>query len=422
MYTRLELDQGLAAESRRRETFHYDVRRSLTIAEDLKLMSIIAKHFETGQPVRVEITSAGRIASVTSATGYARESDLPLVAPGFFDLQINGYGGIWFSDPNLTADQVLQVLRQYQRHGVTRLCPTLITNSQEALCAGLTAVRHACEQESWANQMVAGCHVEGPFISGEDGPRGAHPREHVRPCSWPEFEEWQSAAGGRVCLITIASEAIGAEEFTRRASHCGITIALGHSGANTSQIEAVVRAGARLSTHLGNGASPMLPRHPNLLWDQLGESRLAASLITDGHHIPASFVRSVVRAKGLSECIITCDASGLAGCPPGPYEVYGQVFEVLPSGKIVVGGQRTLLAGSAQTTEHCVAKCVQLAGVSLGAACQMAGDNPARILRRERINLMAGCRADLVVFRHHTEEERPRLAIEQTWLAGQRVV
>ena len=162
----------------------------------------------------------------------------------------------------------------------------------------------------------------------------------------------------------------------------------------------------------------MMPRHPNLLWDQLGESRLAASLITDGHHIPASFVRSVIRAKGTRECIITCDASGLAGCPPGPYETQGQVFEVLPNGKIVVGGQRTLLAGSAQTTEHCVATCVKLAGVSLGTACDMAGDNPARILRRERIALSAGNRADLVLFHHHAGDN-PRLEIVQTILAGQ---
>jgi N-acetylglucosamine-6-phosphate deacetylase len=384
-------------------------------------MSIIAKQFETGQPVRIEITSAGRIASVTPATGYCRESDLPLVAPGFFDLQINGYGGIWFSDPHLTADQVLQVLSQYQRHGVTRLCPTLITNSREALCAGLAAVRQACEREVWADQMVAGCHVEGPFISGEDGPRGAHPREYVRPCSWSEFQAWQAAAGGRVCLVTIAPEAEGAEDFIRQASGNGVTIAIGHTAANTKQIQAAVQAGARLSTHLGNGASPILPRHPNLLWDQLGENRLAASLITDGHHIPASFVRSVVRAKGESECVITCDASGLAGCSPGPYEVYGQVFEVLSNGKIVVGGQRTLLAGSGQTTEHCVAMCVQLAGVSLGAACRMAGDNPARILRRERIGLTAGSRADLVVFQHRVDSEHPRLEIQETWLAGCRV-
>ena len=380
-------------------------------------MALIAKRYDTGQPVRIEL-SGDRIASVTPAFAASREDQLPYVAPGFFDLQINGYGGVWFSDPHLTEDAVLKVLRQYQTHGVTRLCPTVITTSQEALCAGLSAIRQACEREVWANQMVAGCHVEGPFISAEDGPRGAHPREHVRACDWKELEAWQAASGGRVCLVTLASEAVGAVEFIHRATLNGITIALGHSAATTDQIAAAVRAGARLSTHLGNGAHPMMPRHPNLLWDQLGESRLAASLITDGHHIPASFVRSVIRAKGPRECVITCDASGLAGCPPGPYETQGQVFEVLSNGKIVVGGQRTLLAGSAQTTEHCVATCVKLAGVSLGTACDMAGDNPARILRRERIALSAGNRADLVLFHHHAGEN-PRLEIVQTILAGQ---
>ncbi len=379
-------------------------------------MTLIAKRYDTGQPVRVEI-AGDRIVSVTPALGASREDDLPYVAPGFFDLQINGYGGVWFSDPHLTEDAVLGVLRQYLSHGVTRLCPTLITTSREALCAGLSAIRGACERELWAHQMVPGCHVEGPFISPADGPRGAHPREHVRPCDWTEFEAWQAAAGGRVCLVTLAAEASGAEEFIHRATLSGIPIAIGHSAATTAQITAAVRAGARLSTHLGNGAHPMLPRHPNLLWDQLGESRLAASLITDGHHIPASFVRSVILAKGERECIITCDASGLAGCPPGSYETQGQVFEVLPDGKIVVGGQRTLLAGSAQTTEQCVATCIQLAGVSLAAACHMASDNPARILRRQRIALSAGHRADLIVFRHHTRVT-PRLEILQTYLSG----
>ena len=379
-------------------------------------MALIAKRYDTGLPVRVEITG-DRIASVTPTFAYSHADDLPYVAPGFFDLQINGYGGVWFSDPHLTPEAMLRVLRQYLSHGVTRLCPTLITSSYESLCAGLSAIRQACEREAWANLMVPGCHVEGPFISPEDGPRGAHPREHVRSCDWTEFEAWQAASGGRVCLVTLAAESPGAEEFIRRATLSGITIALGHSAATTAQITAAVQAGARLSTHLGNGAHPLLPRHPNLLWDQLGESRLAASLITDGHHIPASFIRSVILAKGQRECIITCDASGLAGCPPGSYETQGQIFEVLANGKIVVGGQRTLLAGSAQTTEQCVAMCMHLAGVSLGSACDMASDNPARILRCERIALAAGHRADLVVFRHHSGES-PQLEIQQTYLAG----
>ncbi|RLS54067.1 MAG: N-acetylglucosamine-6-phosphate deacetylase [Planctomycetota bacterium] len=382
-------------------------------------MTIHARHYATGLPIRLEIAD-GVIASVTPSDRYTREADLPYVAPGFFDLQINGYGGVWFCDPDLTVESVLQVLAGYWMHGVTRLFPTLITSSREALCHGLATIRAACEREPWASQMVAGCHVEGPFISAEDGPRGAHPREQVRPCDSAEFEAWQTASGGRVRLITLAAEAVGAESFIAQTSRTGVTIALGHSAANSEQIAAAVRAGARLSTHLGNGAMPMMPRHPNLLWDQLGEDRLAASLITDGHHVPPAFLRTAIRAKGATECIITCDASGLAGCPPGIYPTQGQSLEVLANGKIVVTSQRTLLAGSAQTTETCVARCIAMTGVALGTACDMAGDHPARILRIPRIRLMAGCRADLVLFHHRTGND-PQLEIVQTWLAGSRV-
>jgi N-acetylglucosamine-6-phosphate deacetylase len=117
----------------------------------------------------------------------------PFVAPGLFDLQINGRGGTWFGKAGITADEVLNVLAQHFQFGVTRLCPTLITNSLEALECALKALRLACEREPWAAQMAPGVHLEGPYISGEDGPRGAHPKEHVRPPDWAEFMRLQAA-------------------------------------------------------------------------------------------------------------------------------------------------------------------------------------------------------------------------------------
>src|SRR5690606_19933404 len=115
----------------------------------------------------------------------------------FFDLQINGYGGTWFSQENLTADDVLKALQPYFRFGVSRLCPTLITNSYEALASGFAAIRAACEKEHWADQMIPGCHLEGPYIASEDGPRGAHPLKHVRPADWSEFSRLQDVSGNR---------------------------------------------------------------------------------------------------------------------------------------------------------------------------------------------------------------------------------
>jgi N-acetylglucosamine-6-phosphate deacetylase len=265
--------------------------------------------------------------------------------------------------------------------------------------------------------MACGFHLEGPFISPEDGPRGAHPREHVRPCDWQEFESLQHAAGGRIRLITLAPETAGAPEFVRRAVAAGVRVAIGHTAADAAQIAEAVAAGASLSTHLGNGAHGMIRRHPNYIWEQLGDPRLYASVISDGHHLPASVVRSIVRTKGLLRTIITCDASALAGCQPGTYRFGDAEFEVLADGPIVVAGQRQFLAGSGQETDVCVANMVRMAGVNLGDAWEMAARNPARLLGFEIGRLARGGPADLALF--HWDADTGRITIQATIAAGE---
>ena len=364
------------------------------------MTSFTARRYDNGEPIRLSVHN-DRIAEIEPL--WTRESlaDWPWIAPAFFDLQINGYGGVWFADEKLTVDQVMTVLAGYREHGVSRLYPTLITSSREALEHGFRTVRAACEKERWVDQMVAGCHLEGPYISDQDGPRGAHPIQHVRPCNWAEFETLNAASGGRIRLVTLAAEAVGSVEFIQRAVAAGMLVALGHQAADAAQIHAAVDAGARLSTHLGNGAAGMLKRHPNFLWDQLSEDRLTASVISDGHHLPDAVLKTFVRAKTPERIVITCDASGLAGSPPGVYQTAFGPFEVVPEGKIVVAGQRTLLAGSAQTTETCVGHMVKAAGVTLGQACDMAGRIPLTLCGLGPTTLKPGSKADLVLFRVH---------------------
>ncbi len=360
-------------------------------------LTLTARRYDNGRPVCITLES-DRIASVNLLKDVETPETLPLVAPAFFDLQINGYGGVWYSDENLTVAKVLGTLSPHYAHGITRLFPTVITNSHEALCQGLNAIRKACEADPEAARMIVGCHVEGPYISEEDGPRGAHPLEHVRPCDIEEYEQLQAASGGRIRLITLAPESPGAVEFIRHVTAQQVTIAIGHTAANTEQIAAAVDAGAKLSTHLGNGAHGTIRRHPNYIWDQLGEDRLFASVIADGHHLPESVLRSIIRAKSPERTILTCDASGLAGLPPGEYDYHGARFEVLADGPIVIAGQRQYLAGSGQHTDLCVANAIALAGVSLRQACDMAALHPCRLLGIEAVTLSPGSLADLILF------------------------
>lgn len=381
------------------------------------MLSFRARRYDTGEPVRIFVEGQ-RVAAVEPAQPDGDPHALPFVAPGLFDLQINGLDGVWFSDEHLTADQVLRTLHAHFRLGVTRLCPTLITSSPAALEAGFAAIRQACEREHWAQEMVAGCHLEGPYISAEEGPRGAHPLDQVRPCDWDEFSRLQAASGNRIRLITLAPESRGAVEFIGRAVASGVTVAIGHTAADGAQIDAAVSAGARLSTHLGNGAHVMIRRHPNYIWDQLGDARLWASVITDGHHLPASVIRTIVRTKGLQRTIITCDASGFSGLRPGIYEYHGGTFELLDNGAIVVAGQRTILAGSTRSTSDCVAHTAAVTDVGLGPAWDMASRNPARLLGFEVVRLARGSRADLVLFEHHPDEAR---IVVRATVAGGRI-
>jgi N-acetylglucosamine-6-phosphate deacetylase len=358
-----------------------------------------ARHYRTQLPVDVTIEGE-LIAEIRAADCSEKElKELPYVSPGLFDIQINGYNGMWFSSPALTTDQVVSVTQALVSKSVARYFPTLITNSFEALHHGFSTLRQACAQSSLVNDCVAGYHLEGPYISAEDGPRGAHPLQHVRAADYDEFEKLQNASGGRIRLVTLAAEVDNAVPFIQQCTANGVVVALGHSAADTDQIQAAVAAGARLSTHLGNGAHAVLPRHPNYLWDQLADDNLWASIIADGWHLPTSVLKCVLRCKSISQTILTCDVSGFGGCPPGTYAEGDVDVEVLDDGRIVVAGQRQFLAGSGAITGDCVVHMISTCGLSLHDAIRMATVNPAVLFDEPPPELEIGAVATLSLFR-----------------------
>ncbi|HEV3262081.1 MAG TPA: N-acetylglucosamine-6-phosphate deacetylase, partial [Gemmataceae bacterium] len=242
-----------------------------------------------------------------------------------------------------------------------------------------------------------GIHLEGPYISAEDGPRGAHPRRHIRPPDWDEFRRLQDAAGGRIRLLTLAPEYEAALPFIERLVASHVVVALGHTAASGARIRDAVAAGALLSTHLGNGSHALLPRHENYIWEQLAADGLWASVICDGHHLPAAVVRCMLRVKTPARTILTSDASALAGLPPGRYRQGDQEFDVLPAGKVVVLASE-YLAGSWAFTDTCVGNVIRYAGVSLRDAVDMAGARPRELLGLPSRRLEPGEPADLVLF------------------------
>ncbi len=369
-----------------------------------------------GTPVEITIRG-GVISRIQELPGAAVPAD-QWVLPGLVDIQVNGYGGTDLNGPNLDPGGVGRVVRSLQALGVTRFCPTICTNSRERMTRSLSTIADACKNEPWIERAVAGMHVEGPYISPEDGPRGAHPREHVRAPDWEEFEAFQRAAGGRIRILTLSPEWPGAATFIERVAASGVVVAIGHTGAPSDAIRAAIAAGARLSTHLGNGAHAMLPRHPNYIWEQLAADELSASIIVDGQHLPPSVVKTFVRTKGVNRTILVSDAVALAGMPPGDYEWLGLRVTVSPEGRISLPGT-PYLAGAALDLTSAVSKVMAFADVSVADAVTMTSTNPARLLGVAVGTLAEGARADLVVMR--IDASGGRSEILRTMVGGETV-
>jgi N-acetylglucosamine-6-phosphate deacetylase len=359
-------------------------------------MLVRTRHYATGERIDLRY-DRGAITQIAAAGRQPADREAGWVAPALFDLQINGCNGIAFSSPTITVDQVRTVVVECRQHGIAGMLPTLVTNSFEALVHGFATLRTACESDPVVAAALPGFHLEGPYISPDDGPRGAHATEYVRDPDIGEFRRLQDAAGGRIRLVTLAPERPRATSLIQELTRAGVVVAIGHTAATPARIRDAVAAGARLSTHLGNGSHAVLPRHDNYVWEQLAADELWASFIPDGHHLPASIVKTIVRVKTPGRAIITCDASSLAGLAPGRYREWGAEFEVQPGGKVVVPGT-PFLAGSGVFTDVCVANAIHMAGVSLRDAIDMAGARPRELLGLPQNELAVGATGPLMLF------------------------
>jgi N-acetylglucosamine-6-phosphate deacetylase len=291
--------------------------------------------------------------------------------PGFCDLQVNGFAGVDFNNPRTTAGDILRAIEALRATGVTRFVPTLITSPLDrfAQCARTLAAVNS--------PAIIGIHMEGPYISPDA--RGAHPLENVTTASIEDFKRRQEAAEGKIRLVTLAPEVPGTPDLTRYLVEAGIRVAIGHTMAAPEQIREATKAGATLSTHLGNGCQPMLPRHPNFIWEQLAADELYASLITDGLHLPPATVKAMIRAKTPARTILVTDAISSAGCPPGTYEFNGMTVILGADGRACPPG-KPWMAGSSVTLDRAVANAVRFSGLSIEEVLPMASIQPARYM------------------------------------------
>jgi N-acetylglucosamine-6-phosphate deacetylase len=335
---------------------------------------------------------------------------------GFFDPQVNGYAGVDFNGKDLTGERFHQAARSLAASGVTRYLPTLITASYERLLKQLVIIADTLENDPLVKTMCPGIHLEGPYISPEDGPRGVHPREFIRLPRWEELERLQEACRGHVRCMTLAPEVEGAIPFIEKATERGIVIGLGHTNASDEILEDAFRAGARLSSHLGNAAPALFPRYGNPIQKQLSMDGLMASIIVDGIHLPGLAVKNYIRAKGTERVLLTTDSMAGAAAPAGRYTLGDLEVEVSPDDRSarLLGTSR--LAGSTLTMDQAIANVIRFSGVDLATAVQMGGQNGNKLFAELGRGLTSGCPANLVLF-----EFRGEVIIKETWINGEKI-
>lgn len=294
------------------------------------------------------------------------------------DLQVNGYMGVDFSSPQLTESDFVRSCLKMIKHGVNAFLPTLITSSEALYKRNLPIIAKAMEMPE-IKKHILGIHAEGPFISNEPGFVGAHNPKWTKKPDIDFLKKMQEWANGKIKIITIAAELAASEKLCKYACKAGINVFLGHQDATLNDLEKLADAGAKAITHLGNSMPNEINRHNNAFFYGLACDKLAATIITDGHHLPAHLIKTIIRAKGIEKLAIISDASPIAGLSHGTYKVLGNEA-VLEKNGYLHNPQKKCLVGSSYTMVECIKYASKLSFLSKQQIQKLVYNNPLRLI------------------------------------------
>lgn len=373
---------------------------------------MIFRGLDTKDGIKKEIKVEDGIITSVTILGDSTPTTL-FLSHVLLDMQVNGYKGIDYSGEDLSEEKIISLVETLSKTGTLRHVPTIITNSEERIIKNLSIISRTVEKYPLVKQSITGIHIEGPFISPLDGPRGAHDPRFVRELDILEVKRWQKSAKGLLKIITIAPEKKGSVPFIEEATRMGITVALGHCEPTDEEIDEAIKAGAKLSTHLGNGSSATLPRLKNHIWKQTAEDSLIAGIITDGFHLPESVVRTIYRTKGKERIILVSDVAPLGGLEPG-ISKWGNIgVEICADGHLELEGT-SLLAGAGHLLDRDIVKFMNYSGATIKEAIETVTINPMKILGLEINNCEVGQKADIMAFKI----EGDKLKMEKAALGG----
>jgi N-acetylglucosamine-6-phosphate deacetylase len=298
----------------------------------------------------------------------------------YFDLQVNGYAGVDFNSDALTADDLHRACAAMRADGVDQALAAIITDDVDAMARRLARIADCRDGDPLVAEVIAGIHVEGPFISAAPGYVGAHPPEHACDASPAVAERLLDAARGNVRLMTLAPERDLGGAVTRRLIERGVVVSAGHCDPTLDELRAAIDAGLSMFTHLGNGCPLVMHRHDNVIQRVLSlAGRLWVMFIADGVHVPLVALGNYLSLVGPERSIVVTDAIAAAGMGPGTYALAGQ--QVVVDERLATwAADRSHLIGSACPMPRAVANLTSELGLPSETVRRLTSENPRAAL------------------------------------------
>lgn len=302
------------------------------------------------------------------------------IIPAFFDLQVNGYAGVDFNQDGLHAGDLHRACERLDADGVGGFLATIITDDLDAMCRRLSTLAALREQDPLARRLIAGLHIEGPFLNEADGYRGAHPRDAIRPATVDGMTRLLDAAGGLARIVTLAPEQDERYAVTRMLVARGIVVSAGHTDANLDQLRGALDAGLSMFTHVGNGCPMIMHRHDNIVQRALSlADRLWLCFIADGAHVPFVALGNYLRLAGEDRTVIVSDATAPAGLGPGRYTL-GRWDIVVDADMVPRAPDRSHFVGSGITMQQSAENLRRALGLSADTVRRLTSENPRALL------------------------------------------
>ena len=323
----------------------------------------------------------GRIAQIAEA-GTAEGEEIygipesALVSPGFIDQHIHGAGGADAMDA--TQEALSTIANTLAKEGTTSFLATTMTQTEENICAALRAADEYIRAEHKDGAAIVGIHLEGPFLAKDY--KGAMPEYLLRTADVDLLRHYQELAGGYIHYLTVSPEVEGVLEAIPAMCGLGMTVAMGHSGADYDTAWEAIRRGVRAATHTFN-AMKLLHQHFPAIMGAALESDIFCEAICDGRHLHPGTVRFLLKCKGLDRVVAITDSIMAAGLPDGDYKL-GVNDVVVEDGDAKLKSDHSR-AGSTLTLDLALRNLMAFAGLSLPEVLPLLTENPAKLVHAD---------------------------------------